>query len=80
VDKAFRVEIDVYALYIILSVYGLFHVVYFVFFLWKYLRYGDITKEEEENERLRHLMQDTINEQRLTSYKDMNSESERQYR
>lgn len=64
-DKEYRIQIDYYALYIILSVYAVFHVVYFIFFLWKYLRYNDITKEEEENERLRHLIQETINEERV---------------
>jgi len=80
VEKAFRVEIDYYALYIILSVYSLFHIVYFVYFLWKYLRYGDITKEEEQNERIKQLMLDTINEERLAAYKGSNSESEVMYR
>lgn len=73
VEKTLRQEIDICAMYIILSVYALFHVIYCVFFLWKFLRYDNITKEEEENERLKHLIQETLNEEKIKTYRGMNN-------
>jgi len=68
-DTPLRIEIDFYALYVISSVYVIFHVVYIIFFLIKYLRYGNITKEEEENEKLKNLMTETLNQEKIIARK-----------
>ncbi len=41
IDRPMRVEIDINALYIIAFFYIMFHVVYFIFFVYKYLRYSN---------------------------------------
>lgn len=41
IDRAFRVEIDYYAFYVISFIYIMFHVIYITFFVYKYLRYSN---------------------------------------
>lgn len=70
VEVEYRIKIDNKAFYIISFVYIFFHVIYVLYFLYKYLRYNNISKEEETNEKLKNLMKETLNEEKINSYKN----------
>lgn len=75
VTNEVRVEIDAYALALISTIYFLFQIIYITFFITKYLRYGNIIKEEEENERLKQMMKNTLADEKINQFKvDVNAD------
>lgn len=75
VTNEVRVEIDAYALALISTIYFLFQIIYITFFITKYLRYGNIIKEEEENERLKQMMKNTLADEKINQLRvDVNAD------